>query len=1149
MAERSVAVKMTVRDQETVLAALKAVGREGEAAGKKIEQAGKRTVAAAGPAQRSMQDLSRVVANFGGPAGAMVGNLGSMAGGMSGLGAAATALGATMAALTAFLVSSAREFAEFERRQLRIAGVLTATGQASGKTKQELVALADALEGSTLFDDKDILDAVGALLTFKSVAGDTFDRTLKVAVDLAEVMGTDVKSSVLQLGKALEDPERGLTALTRSGVSFSQAQKDQIKAFIEAGKEAQAFALILKIVEGQVGGAATRAAEGLAGSFHQLSKGIGDVKKAAGEGIADLEKMTGVLGGLGRMLQSVADKGAIAERQIKALKDQAEALGALSKFFDRFIPGLGLGTLAVKPAEAVARRTAEQIRIEQETEAEIENFNAGEALARQREAAEARRRERKGAADKKAGEAGAKEREKVLKEIEKIEDDAEKKSAADKFARIDIEARQELDKFQKLLNEKKISLADFARAETAIEARRIAEGEELRRQDNDKLVEEARKANEKAAEEAARPWEKLGDELGGIFRGLFDDILADGKITGAELAKAFGRAFGNLAFELSNQQIFNPLLAGIGLAKPLAGAQQSPLFNLGGSLSGLSLFGQPVFRESAADMAARTGDPVSAQDSPGLLQTGLGGAATGFGVGSILAGLFPGTFTGAGSQIGGTLGGTIGSIGGSIIGGPVGGIIGNLAGSLLGSIFGGLFGNKRPSVGPNAGAQLGLAGGRAVVQGAGADNGGDIAAGTSFAGALAEAINRFTKETDTSIRGIGGLAARVFSNRFETGFGAGTLTSGSDAEAVIQNTLFALIKRGDIFEGFGARAATAMANSVATNLEGLLADIEFAETLDDILGGLEATKDELKAVEVQARKAAQEQVKAITGFVDKALELGFAAEAITGRDSLVNQLLDFTAKPEEVTETAKALAALAANFAVLRENADALGLTEARIAAAEAEANAELRKGFDEGIAQQILQLVDPVAAALKEFDRAAASRVEEARQAGADLVAVERLTALERARVIEQAAGGSRTELERFFQEVAFGKLGGASPGQTLEGTRAAFEAASAQALAGDAAARARLPELGQAFLDASRGFFASSEGFQSDRERVLDVVGQFVGAANNPVVAAINDNAVEDRRVFLQILEELSALRALTVEQAAAIASMEARLARQAA
>lgn len=156
-------------------------------------------------------------------------------------------------------IQSREAFAQVEQ-------ALKTMGSASGKTAKELQKSAKALETFSNFDDDDILQKVTAnLLTFGNVSGDVFDRAQQAAVDLSARLGQDLQSSAIQLGKALNDPVKGITALSRVGVSFTAEQKKMIEAMVEAGNTAGAQRLILAELEKQYGGAAKAAREAAPG--------------------------------------------------------------------------------------------------------------------------------------------------------------------------------------------------------------------------------------------------------------------------------------------------------------------------------------------------------------------------------------------------------------------------------------------------------------------------------------------------------------------------------------------------------------------------------------------------------------------------------------------------------------------------------------------------------------------------------------------------------------------------------------------------------------------------------------------------------------------------------------------------------------------
>lgn len=93
---------------------------------------------------------------------------------------------------------------------------ITSMGNAAGRTSEQLAKNADALEMNSLVDADVILTKVTAnLLTFGNVAGEVFDRAQQAAIDMAQRLGSDPQAAAVMLGKALNDPIRGITALTR----------------------------------------------------------------------------------------------------------------------------------------------------------------------------------------------------------------------------------------------------------------------------------------------------------------------------------------------------------------------------------------------------------------------------------------------------------------------------------------------------------------------------------------------------------------------------------------------------------------------------------------------------------------------------------------------------------------------------------------------------------------------------------------------------------------------------------------------------------------------------------------------------------------------------------------------------------------------
>jgi len=144
--------------------------------------------------------------------------------------------------------------------------IIKATGGAAGVSAEYVTGYAEKLALLTGIDDELIQSGQNLLLTFKNVKNEVndgtgiFDRATVAAADLAAAGFGSMESNAVQLGKALNDPITGMSALTRSGVTFTEQEKETIRTLQESGKMFEAQNVILKAVEGQVGGTAEASA-------------------------------------------------------------------------------------------------------------------------------------------------------------------------------------------------------------------------------------------------------------------------------------------------------------------------------------------------------------------------------------------------------------------------------------------------------------------------------------------------------------------------------------------------------------------------------------------------------------------------------------------------------------------------------------------------------------------------------------------------------------------------------------------------------------------------------------------------------------------------------------------------------------------------
>jgi len=186
--------------------------------------------------------------------------------------------------LAALGVASVKAFDKQQKAIAQVEAGLKSTGHAANRTSQELQNMAADLQKKTIFGDEEILQfATAQLLTFTNIAGEQFDRTQVMALDLATRLDGDLKSASIMLGKALNDPVANLSALSRAGIQFSEEQKETIKDLAETNRLAEAQTMILEELERQYGGSAEAAALAGMGPIQQLQNELSDLSEQIGE--------------------------------------------------------------------------------------------------------------------------------------------------------------------------------------------------------------------------------------------------------------------------------------------------------------------------------------------------------------------------------------------------------------------------------------------------------------------------------------------------------------------------------------------------------------------------------------------------------------------------------------------------------------------------------------------------------------------------------------------------------------------------------------------------------------------------------------------------------------------------------------------------
>src|SRR5260221_10246036 len=172
--------------------------------------------------------------------------------------------------------------------------VIKSTGGVAGVTAQSVLDLATQYSHLTQFSDDTVQSASNMLLTFTNIGKNVFPQATKTVLDMSQALGQDTKNSAIQLGKALNDPLTGITALQRVGVTFTQGQKDSIKAMMQHGDVASAQGVILKELQKEFGGSAEAAGKTFPGQLKILGQNFDDLKQNIGDAVVPiLSKLVG----------------------------------------------------------------------------------------------------------------------------------------------------------------------------------------------------------------------------------------------------------------------------------------------------------------------------------------------------------------------------------------------------------------------------------------------------------------------------------------------------------------------------------------------------------------------------------------------------------------------------------------------------------------------------------------------------------------------------------------------------------------------------------------------------------------------------------------------------------------------------------------
>lgn len=198
---------------------------------------------------------------------------------------AANVVGAITSQVSNFVGSIGTVMSAQQDQMAQLQAGLESTGGKAGVTIDMLTQLADAQAKQTKFSvaQTEAIEKVG--LTFTSINKDVFPQTVSLAEDMSARLGIQGSAAMTMLGKAMDDPLKGMAALHRVGVSFTEEQKNQVKALLAVGDTMGAQKIILAELGTEYGGSAVAAGKTFSGQQEIINHQMDELKVKIGTAV------------------------------------------------------------------------------------------------------------------------------------------------------------------------------------------------------------------------------------------------------------------------------------------------------------------------------------------------------------------------------------------------------------------------------------------------------------------------------------------------------------------------------------------------------------------------------------------------------------------------------------------------------------------------------------------------------------------------------------------------------------------------------------------------------------------------------------------------------------------------------------------------
>ena len=273
---------------------------------------------------------------------------GNLQGSVRSLGSNFAALGVALAGAGALIAKNVQSLARIETINAQTAQTIKSMGNASKISATEVEGLAGSLESLTAIEAESIQEGANLLLTFGNIrnelgaGNDIFTQTTKIMVDMGVALKKGPVETATMLGKALNDPIRGMTALRKVGVSFTEQQLEQVKALQNTGDLMGAQRLILEELQKQYGGSGAAFAKTFTGQLELMGHELGTIGEEAT--MAVMPALQGMVAELRELIPIIGP-------QLKAAIESVDWKALTSSV-------VGLTTFFIQNAETIAKLVA-----------------------------------------------------------------------------------------------------------------------------------------------------------------------------------------------------------------------------------------------------------------------------------------------------------------------------------------------------------------------------------------------------------------------------------------------------------------------------------------------------------------------------------------------------------------------------------------------------------------------------------------------------------------------------------------------------------------------------------------------------------------------------------------------------------------------